>query len=278
MVTSAHLGQRDASYRFDWGLDGLRTHAATSDVVVIVDVLRFSTAVCCAVDAGMTVWPYPWNDDGARTFAARHHAVLAGRREHGELSLSPTDLMHGPPGTHLVLPSPNGSTLAGAAQAMGADDVLAGCVRNARATAQAARTLAGESGSIAVIAAGERWPGTDTLRPAVEDLIGAGAILAALDPSSAQGVPRCSPEAQAARAAFIAARPLLYDTLRESSSGRELIERGWEDDVATASCLDVCTAVPVLTTTGCFVAHNPATANSGAADGNDVALLHQAQP
>lgn len=97
---------------------------------------------------------------------------------------------------------------------------------------------------IAFVAAGERWPTQGSpLRPAVEDMLGAGAMLAALDPSGAAGAPRCSPEAAVARAAFVHARPLLYDTLRNTTSGRELIGRDCDDDVATAAAHDVSTTV-----------------------------------
>lgn len=230
------------AYRFDWGMEGLQA-LAPGAVVVVVDVLRFTTAVCCALESGVEVLPYRWRDDTAAAFAADHGAVLAGRREHGELSLSPTDLLRARAGTRLVLPSPNGSTLAFAAGELGAVHVLAGCLRNAAATARAARRLAGD-GPIVVIAAGERWGSTDgPLRPAVEDMLGAGAVLAALDPASAVSPPRCSPEAAAARAAFIHARPRLHDTLRECASGRELLARGWDDDVATSAALDVADVV-----------------------------------
>ena len=51
--------------------------------------------------------------------------------------------------------------------------------------------------------------------------------------------PCCSPEAAAARAAFVGARPRLHETIASSGSGRELITRGWADDVATSAALDV---------------------------------------
>jgi 2-phosphosulfolactate phosphatase len=237
------VSQAPEAYRFDWGEEGLAALAPHAEVVVIVDVLRFTTAVCCALDSDAVVLPYRWDDDGAAGYALANDALLAGRREDGALSLSPTDLLTVQPGTRLVLPSPNGSTLAFLAREMGAKHVLAGCIRNAGATAAAARALAG-GGSIAFIAAGERWatPG-GPLRPAVEDMLGAGAVLAALDPSTAVSTPRCSPEAAAARAAFVQARPRLYDTLRDSMSGRELVERGFDDDVATAAAHDVSATV-----------------------------------
>jgi 2-phosphosulfolactate phosphatase len=214
---------------------------------VVVDVLRFTTAVCAALEAGAVVLPYRWADDAAGQYAAEHQALLAGRRENGEMSLSPTDLLRAAAGTRLVLPSPNGAALAFAAHDHGARHVLAGCLRNASAVALAARRLAGADGSIAVIAAGERWHGaTGPIRPAVEDLLGAGAVLAALDPAGSVSAPRCSAEASAARAAFTGARPRLIDHLRDCSSGRELIARGCDDDVAVASALDVTDVVPVL--------------------------------
>lgn len=231
--------QQDHAYRFDWGQEGLRTLAPISAVVVIVDVLRFTSAVSAAVESGATVFPYPWPDDGAGLYASERSADLAGLREDGGHSLSPTDLLTMSFGVRLVLPSPNGSALSFAARELGARHVLAGCLRNATATAQAARRLAA-GGPIAIVAAGERWHGaTGPLRPAVEDLLGAGAILAALDPAASLSDPNCSPEAAAARAAFVGTRSRLHDTLLASSSGRELVGRGWADDVATSAALDV---------------------------------------
>jgi 2-phosphosulfolactate phosphatase len=235
--------QSGFAYRFEWGTAGLAALAPDVAVVVVVDVLRFSTAVCCALESGATVLPYRWGFEDAGAFAMAHSAELAEGRGAGQPSLSPTDLLTIAPGTRLLLASPNGSSIALLAAELGAGTVLAGCLRNATATATAARRLAG-GGAIGVIAAGERWGADDgTLRPAVEDLLGAGAILAALDPSAAVSPPCCSPEAAAARAAFAAARPRLYEALTESASGRELLARGWEDDVATAAALDVSTAV-----------------------------------
>lgn len=233
-------GQLPYSYRFDWGIEGLRALAPNADVVIVVDVLRFTSAVSAAVEAGATVLPYRWNDDGAAAHALRHDAVLAGRREDGCASLSPTDLLSAAPGTRIVLPSPNGATLAIAAAKLSSGRVLAGCLRNATATAACARRAVGDRGTIAVIAAGERWGDAEgPLRPAVEDMLGAGAILAALDPSGAVAAPCCSPEARTARAAFLDARPRLYEHLVRCVSGTELTNRGWDDDVATSAALDV---------------------------------------
>jgi 2-phosphosulfolactate phosphatase len=233
-------GQHGFAWRFDWGPDGLRSLAPLAEVIVIVDVLRFTTSVSVAIDAGATVIPFAWDGDGAAALASDRGAVLAGRREDGGASLSPTDLADLSAGTRIVLPSPNGAELAFAARDHGAANVLAGSLRNATATARRARVLAGDHGVVGVIAAGERSPDrAGAVRPAIEDLLGAGAVLAALDPSGAAGPPACSPDAAAARAAFLAARPLLHEALAESASGRQLVARGWADDVGAAAAHDV---------------------------------------
>jgi 2-phosphosulfolactate phosphatase len=88
-----------------------------------------------------------------------------------------------------------------------------------------------------VVATGERWryDGTLTgsLRPAVEDLAGAGAILAALAPLDP------SPEAVAAMAVFDAALPSLERFLADCASGKELCGRGFAADVELAAQLDI---------------------------------------
>ena len=233
-LTCSDADQHGFAYRFGWGYAALAALASSCDVVVIVDTLRFTTAVSAALDRDGIVFPYPWGDDAAFAYATERRAQVAGRREDSSISLSPTDLLRLDPGTRIVLPSPNGSTLSFRAR-HGRAHVLAGSLRNARATARRSREL---GDTIAVIAAGERWP-DESLRPCVDDLLGAGAVLAALDPSAAIGDPGCSPEAAAARAAFIAARPMLVETIARCASGRELTRIGFADDVATAAELDV---------------------------------------
>lgn len=94
------------------------------------------------------------------------------------------------------------------------------------------------------IAAGERWEGDNTLRPCLEDHLGAGAALATL---AAAGLgDRMSPEARAAALLFSAHAPILGQTIRDCVSGKELDARGFGSDVAAAAQLDVSTHVPVL--------------------------------
>jgi 2-phosphosulfolactate phosphatase len=226
--------------RFDWGEAGLRALAPYVSAVVIVDVLSFTTAVSVAIERGAIVYPHRWHDESALSRANELGAALAVSRARispeSSYSLSPGSLQTIPRGTKLVLPSPNGATLSAIAGEYGCT-VLAGCLRNATAVGRACAKI-GES--TAVIAAGERWSGNAGLRPAFEDLIGAGAIIEALRAAN------YAPEALAAIGAFDAARNALDDHLVGCASGRELIERGYPDDVAIASALDISDHVPVL--------------------------------
>jgi 2-phosphosulfolactate phosphatase len=237
--------------RFEWGEQGLHALAPSAATIVIVDVLSFSTAVDIAVSRGASVYPARWKDERSAQMATSLGAKLAVPRQRVSpeqpYSLSPPTLRSLPPGSRLVLPSPNGATLSTIAAESGAT-VIAGCLRNATTVGRFCRNQAGE---VAVIAAGERWGRSEgSLRPAVEDLIGAGAILDALGSESV------SPEAQAAIAAFRSCRESVRETLLDASSGRELIEAGYPLDVEVAAEIDTSTAVPCLHG-GCFINDNP---------------------
>lgn len=204
--------------RLEWGAAGL-ARLAPADVVVVVDVLRFSSTVADAVAAGRTVALDPalgWSANGAAVAAEATEAT-----------------------------------------------VLIGSLRNASATADAVLRLQERRGtrtSVAVIAAGER---TDdgALRFAVEDQLGAGAIVSALID---RGVDHASPDAAVAAESFRALRRALRHLLTASGSGRELAggvpatarieDAGLRPTTAAeASELDAVSVVPVLRD-GAFVA------------------------
>ena len=221
------------SVALEWGPVGARTLAERSDVVVVVDVLSFSTALTIAVERGATVWPHT-GGESARQLARDIGAVLAGNRSsHEGLTLSPQSLLDVDDETRLVLPSPNGSSIAFAA-INGGVPVVAGCLRNAAAVSRFLQDF----DRIALVPAGEQW-GDGSLRPAYEDLVGAGAVvdrLAGRDPGL-----KLTPEAEVAALAFRSLRPLEL-----CPSGAELVERGFAGDVQIASEIDVTDIVPAL--------------------------------
>ena len=241
-----------ARVRFQWGPTGGVAVSGGAGLAVVVDVLSFTTCVSMAVDHGIEVHPYRWQDGSAVQYAARVGAVLAEQRGvAGGVSLSPASIAVARGVDRLVLPSPNGSTLALALAERGTT-VVAGALRNRGAVARwlADRLTARQDERVAVVAAGERWP-DGSLRPAVEDLWGAGAVVAAL---ADLGIGGLSPEAAAAAAAFEGSPGLAAD-LFHCTSGAELVEGGFTDDVRLAGALDVSDAVPVLVD-GAFVGWN----------------------
>jgi 2-phosphosulfolactate phosphatase len=224
-----------------------------------VDVLSFTTTVSVALDQGAVVFPYPWQDESAQEFARRHGAVLAvGRNEAAfaggvtrqarggarPVSLSPVSMRAAPGLDRIVLPSPNGSALA-AALARSGCQIIAACLRNRAAVAAWVADQPCDphrAPVIAVIAAGERWP-DGTLRPAIEDLWGAGAVIAALE---GVGMTSRSPEASAAAAAWHLIAEAPANALVSCTSGVELVDAGFGADVAIAAELDASPCVPFL--------------------------------
>ena len=235
--------QAGASVRLEWGAAAIEHLAGGVDCVVVVDVMSFSTCVDVAVARGAHVYPYAWRDASARDYAQRLGAELASvdRRLADGWSLSPSSLASIPPGTRLVLPSPNGSAIAFAARDRGVA-VFCGGLRNRRATA---RAVAGFE-RILVVACGERWP-DGSPRPALEDLVGAGGIVAAIARDAA------SAEARAAATLHEALGAGRRALLADCASARELVERGFASDVDL--CLDEdASGVAIRLVQDCFVA------------------------
>jgi 2-phosphosulfolactate phosphatase len=227
----------------EWGPTGAAEVPA--DYAVVVDVLSFTTTLTVALERGIEVFPFRWRDARAAEHALRHGATLAvgrfealSRGDARHVSLSPASLAEVEGIERLVLPSPNGSSIAFALADSGAQ-VVGACLRNAGAVARWLAPKVADGASVVVVPAGERWY-DDTLRPAVEDLWGAGAVLAGLvdDEGSA------SPEARMAVAAWRAAR--LPDDLLHCAGGIELTEVGFVADVEIAARHDVSEVVPVL--------------------------------
>ena len=271
------FGQGQFGVRMEWGFTGPEKVSSGADYTVIIDVLSFTTTLSVALDCGVQVFPYPLHDATAHEFARRNDALLAvGRSAAAQyssgrqmISLSPASVRTAAGLRRIVLPSPNGSALASHLASSGST-VLGACLRNRTAVAQwlatqcsttqcltaqgqatqrqATERLANQrdhgtpSPVIAVVAAGERWP-DGTLRPAAEDLWGAGAVISALDSLGMTGM---SPEARSAAGAWHGVEATLGAALASCSSGLELASAGYTRDVDIAAELDASGCVPLL--------------------------------
>ncbi|BFM24601.1 2-phosphosulfolactate phosphatase [Microbacterium sp. che218] len=136
------------------------------------------------------------------------------------------------------------AALALAAEATGAHVVVGG-LRNAAAVADhvlAVQRSRGERTSISIVAAG--YPdGDEALRFAVDDLLGAGAVIAALGDL---GIDHASPDAAVAGEGFRALGGAVRHLLTASGTGRALVADGGRDGVLHAATRDAASVVPVL--------------------------------
>jgi 2-phosphosulfolactate phosphatase len=181
VIDASHVHRQPGfSLRLDWGSTGATAVSAGCDVAVVVDVLSFTTTLTVAADRGTIVFPYPWRDESAVRYADERDAVLAVGRSQaidGQVSLSSATIRAADDLPRLVLPSPNGSAIS-FQLAQSANSVIGVSLRNRRAAAHwlLRRRESTPDLAVAIIAAGERWS-DGSLRPAVEDLWGAGALV-----------------------------------------------------------------------------------------------------
>jgi 2-phosphosulfolactate phosphatase len=234
----------------DWTVDGLRFALREGRIVVVADILRFSSAVTTAVANGFTVYPVA-DQRKVAPLARRVRGQAAGRSGEARFSLSPfgyldaRDLRN----KKVVLWSPNGAACASMIKK--GHRAYVGCLLNARALGVHLTRIAGGSGrNVTLIAAGEQQAVVTGERIlydiksarrvfAVEDYLGCGAIL------SYTRLPK-SPEAKVCELAFRASRRRLRELMMASFSGRFLKERKLSRDVAWAAQLNKYDVVPVI--------------------------------
>ncbi|CAN3700923.1 hypothetical protein MMX123_00916 [Microbacterium sp. MM2322] len=189
-----------------------------------------------------------WGGAGLSRLADAHVVVLV-----QTLGLSARALAAAEAGAPLDAVDDAAAALVRASAATGAYIVVGG-LRNAAAVAahvlEVQRTR-GERTSISIVAAG--YPdGTDAegLRFAVDDLLGAGAVVAALGDL---GIDHASPDAAVAGEGFRALGGAVRHLLTASGTGRALAADGQREQVLAAAARDAASVVPVLRD-GAFVA------------------------
>jgi 2-phosphosulfolactate phosphatase len=232
--------------KLDWGQRGVLRAAQRGDVLVIVDTLSFSTAVAMAVHHGGLVYPCPEGEDPVKLAKRIDGEAAVGRADvppKGRFSLSPLTYVGLEPGTRIILSSPNGATCSYCSRQV--PHLFVGALVNARAVATAVSHVLNKmdsSGCVTVVACGERemtLPEDNPIRFAVEDYLGAGAILSYLRFEK-------SPEARVCQSAFVDNKKDMPCILWECESGRELRAEGFGKDVEFTAQLNLYDSVPIL--------------------------------
>jgi 2-phosphosulfolactate phosphatase len=244
VVSVETFGQKGHRCRLEWGRRGAYAAAERGDALVIIDTLSFSTAVATAIDRRARVYPCRWDAD-ARQVAAGLGAEYTVNRtevpERGRYSLSPGTLAALDPGTRLVIRSLNGATCTELGRRV--PHLFVAALVNASAVASAVEHLLRQGDEcVTLVACGERWEDASEdgpLRVAVEDYLGAGAVLSGIGFGK-------SPEARVCEAAYRELKAELPAILAECGSGLELRQTGFEADVELAARLDLYDTVPVL--------------------------------
>jgi len=237
--------------------------AVAGGIAIVVDVLRASTTMITALAHGAAgIRPVP-TVEAARALAAgggpASPALLGGER--GGVRIPGFDLGNSPleysaarvAGRSIVITTTNGT--AAIAACGDAVEVLIGGIVNRAAVAARARSLATARGvdDVHLVCAGTDGEVTE------EDLLAAGAILAAAAAASATG-DTLDPAAAAAVAGFQAAVSVadvggdpaaaIAAAFVASRGGRNLLSLGMEADLPAAAAIDSLRVVPRLARSG----------------------------
>ncbi len=228
---------------FDWGVHGVKQAVKKGDIIIIVDVLSFSTSVAIAVKNSAFIFPALSNEDAVNIKDQFNTEISVKRNEvpsKGNFSLSPATYYEIEPETKIALLSPNGATCT--KQVDNSQSVFCGALVNCSTVAEAAFNEAVKQNSnITVIACGERLKGTDDIykiRMAVEDYLGAGAILSKIPlPKTAESI-----VCENAYGKLVNHVP---DLIWKCESGVELREINFGNDIHIATNLNSIPVAPV---------------------------------
>jgi len=234
----------------DWGVDGMRYALQKGDIAVVVDTLRFSTAVVTAVANGFTIYPVGDRQLGKK-LANSIGANIAGKPGEGKYTISPHTYLHSADekNKNVVLFSPNGAACS--ALVGGGQEAFVGCLLNARAVGEYITNLARQvRTNVTLVAAGEQRA-IDTGERivyekknaypvfAIEDYLACGAIIHYSELAK-------SAEARLCEHAFTGAQDTIEDLLLESFSGQYLVQYGLREDVTHAARLNSYDVVPCI--------------------------------
>ena len=232
-----------------WDGNGLNDAIKHNNIIIIVDVLRFSSTAITAVNNGTTIIP-SYTLSHAKTLSKKNGAMVSALSKY---SLSPASFLKVPRNSEIILVSTNGarySRLSSNAQL-----VLVGALLNAGAVAKHAYAISKQFGrDIAIVAAGEKKLVKKMGRNAfeesfaddknkdwfcLEDFLGAGAIISGIAMEKTD-------EALYAQATFQKYKNKLLSIIRSAVSGRYLIDLKKENDIEFCSQLNKYTIVPQM--------------------------------
>lgn len=216
--------------QLEWGVEGIKSAVARKDNIVIIDQLRFSSAVVTATALGFTI--EPTSDKTRKTES---------------FSLSPTAFLGKSP-RRVVIASPNGAYLS--LNAKGEKQVVYGSILNAKAVAEWVDNL---NENTTLLAAGEvdteereqfldeqeRIKTRDNKIFAFEDFIAAGAIAYFSKMNKSE---YCT-EAQSL---YDEVKNILLDSIINTASHRYNEAKGKGNDTALCTQLNFYKVVPKL--------------------------------
>ena len=230
----------------EWGVDGALAAVNRGDVILVIDVLRFTSAAITAISKGFTVIPAKTESDAYSL--AKQFNVRFDRK--GLAALSPESFINENP-SFIVLTSPHGATLS--CTVADAENAFLASFLNATAAAQKALGAAKRTGkNISIVASGEIGAERRGIMPDFENKIDLDNEIFCFEDYACAGYIgtllqiKKSDELLNAGNVFALYKPTLSDALLQCASGKYLVDNGMERDVRFCSQLNVFSVVPAI--------------------------------
>lgn len=231
----------------EWGIPGVDRAVARGDVIVIIDVLRFTSAATTAINNGFVVIPAR---DAAEAELKLRGSPKSRLNGSGLSVLSPQSFMGKQP-CEVILHSPHGATLS--CHAAGVDYAFLGSLLNTTSVSNMIKNAASASGrDITIICSGERGSDRAAIMPefervldvgngifCFEDYVAAGAIGSKIDAEKSSAL-------LLAEKAFIEYAGNLPDLFPKTASGQYLVAQGFAEDVQFCASVDIYQVTPKI--------------------------------
>lgn len=209
------------------------------EIVVVIDALRATTSIACALAYGAReIVPVAHAEAARELAAALSGTLLAGERDNRkipgfDLGNSPIEYDRRVADKTLVMVTTNGTRVLSALR----DAPAVWCAAFANAASVANALAASQAAAVTFVCAGQM--GAFSL----EDFVCAGVLL---DKAGRQRPIRCDDEATAARELYRGQRSALLELLRSGNHAQALIEAGFAPDVDFCAQLDRFEILPAM--------------------------------
>lgn len=238
------------SVGFDWGFNGIKRAVRKGDIIIVVDILRFTSTAVTATANDFTIYPSSSTEETG-TLLKKYNAQVASKDPISKYSLSPLSFLEKSP-ENVILVSPNGAKCSRLAS--NSKHAFVGAFLNMKSIGRHVSALAKKmKKNVTVVGAGEITLGHIEMIGiekklvnqknkeyfCLEDMLGSGGIISEMRIKKTE-------KALFAEKWFKKTKDNLVDIVSTTVGGRHLIETGRKNEVEFCLFINKYPCVPKI--------------------------------